>query len=412
MLKKIPVAELRLGMHLHALEGRWIDHPFWKTRFVVRDLADLSAVQESGLRECWINVALGDDVAAPLAVPARAAAVAPAPTPVVPPAAPSLPARTSMQQELAQAAEICKRGRQAVVSMFREARLGNAIQTEACQPLIEEITNSVFRNPGALVSLARLKTKDDYSYMHSVAVCALMIALGRQLGMDEASCRSAGMAGLLHDIGKAMMPLNVLNKPGKLNSEEFDVIKTHPRRGHEMLAEARGAPEAALDACLHHHERIDGKGYPNGLSGEQISLLARMGAVCDVYDAVTSNRPYKAGWDPAESIAHMASWKGHFDPPVFAAFVKSLGIYPTGSIVRLESGKIAVVVEQSAAALGSPVVKAFFSTKSSMPIPPVVIDLSRPGCSERIAAREQASKWDPSLLEGLWLPPEIQARSR
>lgn len=410
MLKKIPVAELRLGMHLHALEGRWLDHPFWKTRFVVRDPADVSAVQQSGVKECWINVSLGDDVATVTAAVVAAPPLPPAaPTP---PAKPAPPASTSMQQELVQAAEICKRGREAVTSMFREARLGKAIQTEACQPLVEEITNSVFRNPGALVSLARLKTKDDYSYMHSVAVCALMISLGRQLGMDESSCRGAGLAGLLHDIGKALMPTDVLNKPGKLSSEEFDVIKTHPRRGHEMLAEARGAPDVALDVCLHHHERVDGKGYPEGLSGEQMSQLARMGAVCDVYDAVTSNRPYKAGWDPAESIAQMASWKGHFDPPIFAAFVKSLGIYPTGSVVRLESGKIAVVMEQSVGVLGSPVVKAFFSTKSSMPIPPLLIDLAKPGCSERIAAREPASKWDASLLEGLWLPPQVQARSR
>jgi len=128
-----------------------------------------------------------------------------------------------------------------------------------------------------------------------------------------------------------------------------------------------------------------------------------MGAVCDVYDAITSNRPYKAGWDPAESLRRMAEWaNGHFDPAVFQAFVKSLGIYPIGSLVRLASGRIGVVVEQSEKSLLAPRVKIFFSTRANARIPPEVIDLSRPGCPDKIAGREDPAKWKFPDLDELW----------
>lgn len=291
--------------------------------------------------------------------------------------------------------------------MFREARLGKAIDPQACLPLVEEVSASVLRNPGALVSLARLKTQDQYTFMHSVAVCALMVALARELGFDAEACRVAGLAGLVHDLGKALMPLEVLNKPGKLTDAEFAIMRTHPERGHELLLEARGAGSAVLDVCLHHHERVDGSGYPHGLAGEAISTLARMGAICDVYDAITSNRPYKAGWDPAESIARMASWKGHFDPELFKAFVKSLGIYPVGSLVRLKSERLAVVVEHNPQALTMPVVKVFFSIRSNMPVSVHRLDLT--GSSDRIVGRESAAQWGFTQINSLWTEGQAPA---
>jgi HD-GYP domain-containing protein (c-di-GMP phosphodiesterase class II) len=397
MLKKIAVADLRLGMHLQRFEGAWIEHPFWRARFVIDDPAVLRAAQRSGVRECWIETDLGLDVAGAAPAPAPAT-TASAPAPAAAP--PTRLSPSPMADELRHAAALCARSREAVKSMFAQARRAKALDTETCLPLVQDIADSVTRNPGALVSLARLKTADDYSYMHSVAVCALMVSLGRTLGLDDGACREAGLAGLLHDMGKALMPIEVLNKPGKLTDDEFAVMRTHPERGWALLREGQGVNEAVLDVCLHHHERIDGSGYPHRLAGEQITLLARMGAVCDVYDAITSDRPYKAGWDPAESIARMAGWKGHFDGAVFAAFVKSLGIYPCGSLVRLVSGKLAVVLEQNPAALTLPTVKVFFSTKANLPLPPQVIDLAQ--SSERIAGREPREAWKFPQLEHLW----------
>jgi HD-GYP domain-containing protein (c-di-GMP phosphodiesterase class II) len=313
------------------------------------------------------------------------------------------PKPASMSEELQRAAMICSKARHAVVSMFQEVRMGKAISAGDAGELVEEISSSVLRNPGALISLARLKTADDYTYMHSVAVCALMVALARQLELSEQEVREAGMAGLMHDLGKAVMPMAVLNKPGKLTDDEFRVIKSHPVEGHRLLVEGKTASAIVLDVCLHHHEKVDGSGYPDRLTGDEISLFAKMGAVCDVYDAITSNRPYKAGWDPAESIRKMTEWsKGHFDEHVFQAFIKSIGIYPVGSLVKLSSGRLAVVLEQSEQSLLAPRVKAFFSTKSQTYIVPELIELSRPGTLEKIVGREDAAKWGIKNMDELW----------
>jgi len=329
------------------------------------------------------------------------------PLKVVEPEKPPPPMRdlrpTSTQAELHRAAQICGQAKEAVVSMFQEARMGKAVDAESASSLVQEISDSVTRNPGALISLARLKTADEYTFMHSVAVCALMVALARQIGLNDAQTRTAGMAGLLHDLGKAAIPLAVLNKPGKLTDEEFDMVKSHPLEGWKMLKEGSGVEAAVLDACLHHHEKMDGTGYPDRLGHDKLSTIARMAAICDVYDAVTSDRPYKRGWDPAESIRRMAEWtKGHLDPRLFQAFVKSIGIYPVGSLVRLESGRIAVVMEQNVASLVTPKVKVFFSTKSDLRIPPEVIDLSVAGTTDKIVAREDPDKWRFPDLHTLW----------
>ena len=404
MLKKISVRQLTLGMHLQEFCGSWMEHPFFRSSFVLTSDEDISAILSSSIKEVWIDCHKGLDVAAGETAVSEADTQAQVEDEIRQVAAGQRQITpVSTTQELERAVKICGRAKQAVVSMFEEARMGNAVDVGGAKLLVEEISDSVSRNPGALISLARLKTADDYTYMHSVAVCAMMVALAKQLGLDEAQTRSAGLAGLLHDLGKAVMPIEILIKPGKLTDAEFIIIKSHPVEGHKMLLGGVHVDPIAMEVCLHHHEKMDGSGYPDRLAEDQISLWARMGAVCDVYDAITSNRPYKSGWDPAESLRKMAEWtRGHFDPNVFQAFVKTMGIYPVGSLVRLTSGRIGVVMEQTSKSLTTPSVKVFFSTKSNMRILPQVIDLSSPNTSEKIAAREDPAKWHFADLNELW----------
>ncbi len=405
MLKKIPVSQLRLGMYIHELCGSWMNHQFWKSSFLLKEPKDLGRLEQSSITEVWIDTAKGLDLELKGQTTQEAdAEVTDLLTKIEATPQDKAPKRVSVVKEMQQAARICARSKEAVTTMFHEARMGKAVNTEGVANLVEEISSSISRNPGALISLARLKTADDYTYMHSVAVCALMVALARQLKLDETQTRDAGRAGLMHDLGKAMMPIEVLNKPGKLTDHEFAIMKKHPVEGHRLLVEGNCQFPLVLDVCLHHHEKVDGTGYPDGLQDQQISLPAKMGAVCDVYDAITSNRPYKAGWDPAESVRKMSEWcKGHFDERIFQAFVRSIGIYPIGSLVKMASNRLAVVIEQSGDSLLTPVVKVFLAVKSRSYITPEVLDLSKPEAKDKIVSREDPVKWGIKNLEQLWM---------
>ncbi len=401
MLKRIPVGQLRLGMHVHEFCGSWMDHPFWRGAFLLDNPNDLQTILSTGIKEAWIDTSKGLDVEGGVSeeviVAEVEATLAQADT------VSKREQCVNLAQEAARAIKIFGKSKQAVTSMFQEARMGKALNADDALPIVEEISSSVMRNPGALISLARLKNKDEYTYMHSVAVCALMVSLARQLGLDGEQTRQAGLAGLLHDVGKMIIPLKILNKPGKLTDAEFEAVKSHPAQGHKMLLEGNGIGEVALDVCLHHHEKMDGSGYPEKLTDARISLCAKMGALCDVYDAITSNRPYKNGWEPAESIRKMAEWrKGHFDQRIFEAFVRSIGIYPVGSLVRMESERLGVVIEQTEKSLLTPKVKIFFSIKSNGRVVHEILDLSKPACKDKITSHEDPAKWDICDIHELW----------
>jgi putative nucleotidyltransferase with HDIG domain len=402
-LLRVPVGELRLGMYVHKLGGSWFKHPFLRGSFLLTDAQDLGAIKACGIDSVWIDASQQR--------PPGAVADPSAPRESVPPAQRVAPASRaghddstrSMAQEVTRARHICLAAKGQVTDMFRAARMGKAIDPSTTLPLVDEIAASVERQPAALLSVARLKSHDDYTYLHSVAVCALMVALARQLGLGGQQTRLAGIGGLMHDIGKAAMPLDVLNKPGKLTEAEFATMRRHPAAGADVLR-AGGADPQVQDIALHHHERVDGTGYPDRLSGDQISLLARMAAICDVYDAVTSQRAYKQAWDPSCAMHRMAKWEGHFDRQLLNAFVKSVGIYPVGSLVRLASQRLAVVVEPGAASLLKPKVRVFFSVRAKEPVALQTIDLAAPACRDSITGPESPEPWGFRSLDDLWMP--------
>jgi putative nucleotidyltransferase with HDIG domain len=393
LLKRIKTSQLTLGMHLHTLCAPWVRHPFWKSDFKLTFVTDIEKIQESGIDKVIIDISKGADV---LVVSHE---ISPA---ILNSTKASHKIAAPIESELKRAITVYNQSKNAIRSMFDDVRMGKALDVDSAEIVVSEISASIMENSTALISLMRLKNANEYTYIHSVSVCALMIATAKAVGLNEVQCKEAGVAGLLHDIGKMSIPNAIINKTGPLTDQEFEIIRTHPQRGYSILKEQQQVTHGVLDVCLHHHEKIDGTGYPIGLKKEQISTLVRIASICDVYDAVTSNRPYKLGWDPAEALKKMAQWDGHFDKKIFQIFVKVIGIYPIGSFVKLENDKMGIVYQQNSISLLKPKVKLFFCSKRNIQIPLEDIDLSDNGRTEKIIGVEDPEKWGLYNTKQYW----------
>ena len=393
MLCRLPLSQLRPGMFLHAIEGSWLSHPFWRRRFVLKSAEEIAALRDAGIGFVTIDTGRG------------LAPIAETPEPGAPPS-PAIDddMPTGMLAERERAAEIVARTKETMRGVFDGARLGKAIRCEDVETVVDEISGSVRRNAYALIGIARLKSKDEYTYLHSIAVSALMVNFARRLGLPDATVRDLGLAGLVHDIGKMDVPSEILNKPGRLSDEEFAIARLHPQRGRAMLEMADGIPATAIDVCEHHHEKVDGTGYPFGLKGEEISLAARMGAICDVYDALTSDRAYKGAWSPIEAVTAMHGWDGQFDRDLLFTFCQSIAVFPVGMLVRLRSQHLAIVLPNGRRA-SRPRLRVFYDTGARALVAPRDLALSDDDACKAVAREEAAADWGahdwPALCEHL-----------
>jgi HD-GYP domain-containing protein (c-di-GMP phosphodiesterase class II) len=383
-------------MYIHDLSCDWMTHPFVRNRFLLTSEDEIRKIVHAGIHDVVIDSAKGIDVEhAPTLAEAQAATerelVQIAATPVVVP-------RASLGAELTRAAQIRHQASTLVRTVMRDARLGKAIELDQVQPVVQNITESILRNPGALVGLLRIKNKDDYTFLHSVSVCTLLVAFCRSRGIAGDVIHQAGLGGLLHDTGKALVPDHILNKPGPLTEEEFAVIRRHPKDGYDILLQSPEVGPIPLDITLHHHERRDGSGYPDKQGDTVISELAQMAAIVDVYDAITADRCYHKGMSAADALRKIYEWsKFHFNPQYAQEFMRCVGIYPVGTMVMLESGRLGVVIEPHETNLLAPKVNVFFNTRKNVYIKPETVDLARGlgfGGGDKIVGHESAAKWN------------------
>lgn len=403
VIKPIPISSLKPGVYIHDLKCSWLEHNFLRNSFLVGDEETVRRVRETGVQEILIDIKRGIDPEAVVAVEPPAVEAAPArPEAPQPEAAPIPVVATARKSgsEFERARALKGEANLIVRDMMTDIRLGKQIELEKIEPLVERIVDSIFCEPDALAPLARLKEHDAYTFQHSVSVCALMVAFARTLGLDRPTIREIAIGALLHDVGKAKVPDEILNKPAKLTDAEFDKMKSHVVQSKIILQASPGISQIALDVAAQHHERFDGSGYPNKLRGDEISLYGQMGSIVDVYDAITSNRVYHKGMAPTEALRKLLTWTdGHFKPDMVKAFIRSVGIYPTGALVRLESRRLAVVQSQNDDKPMQPVVKVIFHTAGHY-LKPQNIDLRR--SQDRIVGHEDFESWQIDPVR--WLP--------
>lgn len=254
----------------------------------------------------------------------------------------------STSEEIGRATKTYNKTSKLVNNIMDDIRLGKAIDTNAAKEVVSDAVDSIIQTPDAMMMLTRIKNRDEYTAEHCLNVAVLTIAFGRALGMERERLEELGVCGLLHDMGKVLTPDSVLLKEGKLSDEEFDVMKKHPTDGRDIISSSGGMFPGAMDVAHAHHERLDGSGYPRGLYEHQTTLWSKIVSVTDAFDAITSDRCYQNARTNMDAFRIMNKGRGkQFDSNLVMRFISAIGIYPPGSIVKLNSGESGVVIESN-----------------------------------------------------------------
>ncbi len=400
MTKKVKVDDLRVGMFVERFGRSWMHHPFVFNSALIKDRETIDKLREWGIKHVYIDPEQSvDEVEETVAETCE-------PEPPVgleqvvsdEPFPPGLePANhVPLDEELVRARQIKEEAVSLARKFLHAVQDGGKVEVDEVNQLVLEMDSSIRGNKDALLVLMRLRSKDDYTYVHSVSVGALLVAFSRAMGFDDETTRVLGLGGVLHDVGKMSVPLDVLNKPGKLTDEEYGMMKEHVLHCQGILKASDRVPQEAIFVATQHHERFDGTGYPYGLKGEEISIGGQMAAICDVFDALTSDRCYRRGIEQIEVLRMLFNMgEKHFDAGLVQKFIKCIGVYPVGTLVQLESGLLGVVVESTDELL-RPVVRVFYDVRQDWPIVQRSIDLSKTTGREgadRIVSYENPRKW-------------------
>ncbi len=253
-----------------------------------------------------------------------------------------------VEEEIGSATDAFQRTNDLMHRMVADIRAGSRLQLESIEEVINDMVESMVRNPDALMWVARMRERNATVYDHGLSVAVSLVAFGRHLGYPKEQLSQLGMLGLLLDVGKIKLPMELLEKNARLSSDEFEQIKDHVDLGLEVLAQTPNIHPDVLEGIAQHHERMNGTGYPNNLMGDELSVYGRMAAIADTYAAVTQHRPYADAVSPHEALQMLSNWSGtQFHADMVEQFIQANGVFPVGSLVELSTGEVAVVVTHS-----------------------------------------------------------------
>lgn len=344
---KIFTADLELGMYVSGLDRPWLETPFVLQGFRIASEDDLKTLR----RYCqYVYVDIEKSQQQEYVLQRKQRIQRPRlsrqalfPTRKLT----SYRDSSDWAEEYPRAESAVKQLSLGVEEIFQHARDGAAVDVVRVKRSVEPMIDSISRNPDACIWLARLKQQDQYTYQHSLGASIWAVALGRQLGLPRSDLRSLAIGGLLFDVGKLRIAPELLHTERPLTAEEFAEMREHVRYGIEMIGETGLMNTDVLDMIAHHHERHNGSGYPQGLKGDAIPVFARIAAIVDCYDAITSHRSYASATSPSAAIKMLHEAKDtDFQAELVEEFIQAVGIYPAGTLVELSSGEVAVVVAE------------------------------------------------------------------
>ncbi len=387
MIKKISTSDLTLGMFVTQLDRSWLDTPFFFHRVLIKSPQQLSQMK-AYCRYVYIDTDKGKDTDHSLPIKEVGPGMLQQILEKKEPTTAVLSSQVSWDKEFSLAREVRDQTKQVVDQILEDARLGKSIDSSGAKEAVENIIDSVIRNRDALVCLAQIKNKDEYTALHSLNVSILSVAFGRSLVLPREALHILGIGGLLHDIGKMKIPLEILNKPARLTDGEFHQMKNHVRYGTEILGRIPHFPPKGVQMVGQHHERYGGHGYLKGLRGEQLSLFGQIATIVDVYDAITSDRVYRRGVLPHEAVKRMFEWSPRdFDRSLLENFIKCFGIYPVGSLVEINQSEVGIVV----------------AANREKALKPTVLLIMKKGEDKYFPARMvQLNEKDPSTQQDRW----------
>ena len=386
MRKRISIDQLKIGMKVEKLDRSWLATPFLRHRFTITSAKQIEQLHASGVRQIDVDV-YDDCQESGLSVPAMP--VGTEASPPIPPTPETEPSAVPFAEELPAARQVFKAAKLIIHQAMDDVRMGRALNMEAVSEVVENMTDSILRNPDALTSLTRLKQFDEYTFFHSVNTSALALSVGRHLGYERTSLLQLGTGMLLHDIGKTLIPVEILNKPGRYEADEFEIMKQHALRGAEILSNTTGLTDMCIKPALEHHERVDGTGYPHRRSRIDLSQFGLIAAIVDIYDAVTSDRCYHKGKTPHDTLQllYRLGTEGQVDGVLVQQFVQVVGVYPVGSCVALNTGETGIVKQFNHHAPIRPLVVLVTDEAGHRRSTPVELDLvAQPRQPERMIA--------------------------
>ncbi|QYJ93664.1 HD-GYP domain-containing protein [Shewanella spartinae] len=354
---KVPVPNLALGMYVAAIDhqGRVnITNPGQ-----IKDRQAIDKLVRNGIQYVWVDV----ERSAPECG-------------LRPKQEPEKIIRLTRDQSQEKAKRLMSEAKDLVKKVLSETFEGKAVKVEPFEALADKMLESVMLDADAFKCISALRSKDAYLLEHSINVAFLLVTFGRYLKLKRSVLKQLAVGGILHDIGKVRVNNRILHKPGRLTPEEFEHMKLHQVYAQEILAETEDLSQISRDVCLMHHEKLDGKGYPNGLQGEEISLHGRMSCIVDIFDALTATRCYKEAMSPAAAFKILLSLTPfHLDEKLVYEFIRCVGIYPVGSLVQLSDGRIGIVWEAKDRDALHPVLKTFYSVKHKHYTEVTMVDL-------------------------------------